>query len=77
VKAAAAIYIKQGLPQGINDPMIFDLDKFDPVMFDSLSQGLQDKIRMSAEFKHVSQAPKQYAEATGGSVEDMDDDVPF
>ena len=76
VSKVPSIYVKQGLPDPINDTMIFDLDKFDQTMFESLSQNLQDTIRKSSEFAHIGSGKKEYAAATGATVA-TDNDVPF
>jgi hypothetical protein len=77
VSAVPSIYKKQGLPEGVNTTMIFTLDKFDQNMFDSLSENIKETIRKSPEYRSIGEQSKTYQEASGGSVTDMDDDVPF
>lgn len=79
VSAVPAIYKKAGLPEGVNSTLLFSLDKFDEQVFESLSDSIKDTIRKSPEYRAVSQptTSQQYAAATGGSVSNMDDDVPF
>jgi hypothetical protein len=79
VSGVPAIYKKAGLPEGINQTLLFSLDKFDEQVFESLSDSIKDTIRKSPEYRAVSQptTSQQYAAATGGSVANMDDDVPF
>jgi hypothetical protein len=61
-------------PTGVNDLMIFSLDEFDQAKFDSLSDGLKDIIKKSAEWRGTNgeeEANKAVAIAT------IDDDMPF
>jgi hypothetical protein len=61
-------------PTGVNDLMIFSLDAFDQAKFDSLSDGLKDIIKKSAEWRGTNgeeEANKAVAAAT------LDDDMPF
>jgi hypothetical protein len=77
VSAVPSIYKKQGLPEGINTTMIFNLDKFDETMFDSLSENIKETIRKSPEYRSIGEQSKTYQEASSGSVAHMEDDVPF
>jgi hypothetical protein len=79
VSSVPSVIKKAGLPSGINDTMIFDLNKFDPVMFESLSEWLKDKIVKSSEYRAMNQPTtvEEYIAATGSSVADIDDDLPF
>jgi hypothetical protein len=77
VSAVPSIYKKQGLPEGINTTMLFSLDKFDETMFDSLSENIKETIRKSPEYRSIGEQSKAYQEASGGSVADMDNDIPF
>jgi hypothetical protein len=77
VSAVPSIYKKQGLPEGINTTMIFNLDKFDETMFDSLSENIKETIKKSPEYRSIGEQSKTYQEASSGSVADMDNDIPF
>lgn len=77
LSAVPNIYKKQGLPEGINTTMLFSLDKFDETMFDSLSENIKETIRKSPEYRSIGEQSKAYQEASGGSVADMDDSIPF
>ena len=77
VSAVPNIYKKQGLPEGVNTTMMFNLDKFDETMFDSLSENIKETIKKSPEYRSIGEQSKTYQEAFSGSVADMDDDVPF
>jgi hypothetical protein len=78
VSAVPSIYKKQGMPSGINSTLMFSLDKFDEQVFESLSDNIKETIRKSPEYRALQQptTAAQYA-ATGGSVADMDNDIPF
>jgi len=79
VSGVPAIYKKAGLPEGINTTLMFSLDKFDEQVFDSLSDNIKETIRKSPEYRALEQptTSAQYAAASGGSVADMDSDIPF
>jgi hypothetical protein len=77
VSSVPNIYKKQGLPEGVNTKMLFNLDKFDKTMFDSLTENIKETIKKSPEFRSIGEQSKTYQEASSGSVTDMDDDVPF
>ena len=67
-----AIVQKAGVPQGVNPCVIFDLQRFDQEVFDSLSQGLKDQIMQSAEMRNKKDVNKMLQEAAI-----VDDYVPF
>lgn len=77
VSAVPAIYKKAGLPEGINPVVLFSLDSFDQQLFDSLSESIKDTIRKSPEYRSLNNASQNYAAASGGSVANLDDDIPF
>jgi hypothetical protein len=77
ISSVPNIYKKQGLPEGINTTMLFSLDKFDETMFDSLSENIKETIKKSPEYRSIGEQSKAYQEASGGSVADMDNDIPF
>jgi hypothetical protein len=80
VSGVPAIYKKAGLPEGVNSTLLFSLDKFDEQVFESLSDSIKDTIRKSPEYRSLTQPSveqQQYAAASGNSVANMDDDIPF
>jgi hypothetical protein len=77
ISAVPGIYKKQGLPEGINTTMLFSLSKFDQNMFDSLSENIKETIKKSPEYRSIGEQSKAYQAASGGSVADMDSDIPF
>jgi hypothetical protein len=75
VTPVPTIVQKAGLPKGVNACVLFDLQKFDQEVFDSLSQGLKDQIMQSAEYRNTfSNVNKLLQDAT---IEDDDLSVPF
>lgn len=77
ISSVPAIYKKAGLPEGVNTTMLFDLNNFDAAMFDSLSDSIKETIKKSPEYRSIGEQSKAYQEATGGSVADLEDDIPF
>ena len=65
---------KAGIPEGHNPLKIFSIDEPDMTLFDSFSNGLQEKIGKSPEWQaRKSPPPKK----SGGGFEDMESDIPF
>ena len=71
LSAVPAIVQKHGLPEGINDISIFDLNKFDSAKFDSLSDGVKKMIVSSPEYRALTQKSEQPAD------DFTNDDIPF
>ena len=69
---------KTGMPDGHNDLKMFSIDEPDMVLFDSFSNGLREKIQKSPEWQargnSNASAPSK---ASTGSINDLDDDIPF
>ena len=63
------------VPDQINKTVYFSLDDFDRAVFDSLSDGIKKLIEVSPEFKELS-SPQQ-PRKSGGTFDDMPDDIPF
>ena len=57
---------KQGLPDGVNDPVLFSLENFNKQIYDTLAEKTRAKIALSPEYK----------KATESAFADMKDDVP-
>jgi len=68
---------KSGLPEAVNDPKIFSIRNADMDLFDSLSENLQAKIKLSPEWESWKDAPATKKEAPKDSFDDLEDDVPF
>lgn len=60
----------------INESVMFSLEKFDPVVFNSLSKNLQETIKKSPEYAKAV-ATKDRVELSSGDVEELNDDIPF
>jgi hypothetical protein len=71
LSAVPAIVVKHGLPEGVNDIFMFDLNKFDSAKFYSLSDGVKKIIIDSPEYRKLSKQPEP-VESTN-----FDDDIPF
>ncbi len=70
--AVPAIVVKHGLPEGVNDIFLFDLNKFDSAKFDSLSDGVKKIIVESPEYRALMKKSEPVA------LDDFpNDDVPF
>lgn len=66
---------KLGEPKGINDLMIFTLDKFDQGKFEKLSEGLQSVIAKSAEYRNIFEPNSP--PIVSSPMDEMDDPIPF
>jgi hypothetical protein len=84
VNVSSIMKLPKGIecPQAINEPVSFDLDRFDPEVFGSFSEGLKKWIAESPEYQNmqINQAggPGQrncQPHEGGGGFED--DDIPF
>lgn len=68
-------------PVGINEPFIFDLDKFNQAAFDGLGDFFKEAIKKSPEYMEIANpnnGASAYAKATGTTAPvDFDDEVPF
>ena len=62
-------------PQGVNELFILSLDEFDQAKFDSLSDGLKEIIKKSAEWRGTNGEPT--VEDVNKSLSDISDDIPF
>ena len=73
--AVPTMIMKSGLPEGVNDIFLFDLEKFDSDKFNSLSESIRTIISASPEYRKAAQgnAPKP---KTDGFEDDLND-VPF
>jgi hypothetical protein len=70
--AVPAIIVKHGLPEGVNDLFIFDLNKFDSAKFDLLSDNVKKIIMDSPEYRALTKEPEQVL-----ADDDFDQDIPF
>lgn len=72
LSAVPAMLAKHGMPEGVNDLFMFDLNKFDSEKFAKLSESIQGLIQKSPEYRKVAQGKPAYVPDA-----DMNDDVPF
>jgi hypothetical protein len=71
VTPVPAVVAKAGLPSGVNPTLLFDMQKFDQAVFDSLSDGLKNQIQQSAEFQNKNRK-------VHNAIEDDEDlSIPF
>lgn len=66
---------KLGEPTGVNEPFIFSITPWDQDKFSKLSQGLQDLIKKSAEYRNTFEGGATPEAAFDNKVQD--DDIPF
>jgi len=64
---------KLGEPTGVNELLIFSMDPFDQAKFDKLSEGLQNLIKKSAEYRNTFEPHS----VSVSSESELDDDIPF
>lgn len=68
---------KLGEPEGVNETFMFSIDPWDADKFSKLSQGLQDLVKKSAEYRNTFEGGSAPS-PTGKSISDLpDDDIPF
>lgn len=70
--AVPAIVAKHGLPDGVNEIFMFDLNKFDSAKFDSLSDGVKKTIMDSPEYRALAKKSEP-----AQAEEEFNDDIPF
>jgi len=68
--------MKALLPAGFNPKAAFSIDDPDMDLFETFSENLKKKIQESPEWKARDSSPKE-KQSSKGSIEDMDDDIPF
>lgn len=66
-----------GLPEAFNDPAMFSIEDPDMTMFDTFSDGLKKKIMQSPEWIAREGGVAPAPAASGKSLADLDDDIPF
>ena len=66
---------KLGEPIGVNELMIFTLDPFDQDKFSKLSEGMQNVIKKSAEYRNTFEPNAPTVISAGG--DELDDSIPF
>ena len=64
---------KLGEPIGVNELLIFTIDPFDQAKFDKLSEGLQNLIKKSAEYRNTFEPNS----VSVSQETELEDDIPF
>ena len=85
INVASIMALPKGMPkpEGVNDMLAFDLDKFDQAAFDQLSDRMQEQIISTPEYQALKNPalvtpPQATASASApGSFDDFVDDIPF
>jgi hypothetical protein len=68
---------KNGLPEGKNELKLFSIEDADLELFESFSDNLKNKIRLSPEWENLHGAPDASSSAAGANFDDMESDLPF
>ena len=68
---------KNGLPEGKNELKLFSIEDADLELFESFSDNLKNKIRLSPEWENLHGAPDTSSSAAGANFDDMESDLPF
>ena len=70
---------KNGLPEGINNPILFSIRSADMGVFSTLSENVQNKIKASPEWEQWKDAPAPTKQESAKSNDpaDFEDDIPF
>ena len=71
---------KNGLPEGKNELKLFSIDDPDMELFETFSDNLKNKIRMSPEWERLHGSPSTGSSASSAqnaNFDDMVDDLPF
>lgn len=73
-KVQAVMSLPRGItvPEQVNPSVYFDLSKFDPAKFDSLTDGIKGLIQKSDEWAAINGTPNERPAAAA-----FDDDIPF
>jgi hypothetical protein len=81
LSAVPTMVSKHGLPEGVNELFMFNLDKFDSEKFNKLSEGVKGMIELSPEYRGLMQRSGNKQEQSESKQEDfsddMNDDIPF
>lgn len=67
----------RGLPEGELDLIYWSISEGSLDQLEKFGRGIQEKIKNSPEYKQRMGGASDYAKATGGSFDDLKDDIPF
>lgn len=68
---------KNGLPNPVNEEVMFNLDHFDANLFESFSDGIKNKIKQCTEWDAIASRSGSQSASQGASFDDMENDLPF
>ena len=68
------VFIKAGLPEGVNELFMFEINNFDPEKFEKLSEGTKELVKKSFEYRKMIDKKKPEIQK---SEDNMNDDIPF
>ena len=69
---------KAGMPEGVNELKLFDIENPDMELFDTFSENLKNKIKSSPEWQAIhGEEPAKTAPKKEGGFAELDDDIPF
>ena len=72
-----AVYLKAGLPEGVNEVFMFEVLNFDQEKFEKLSQGRKEMVLKSFEYRSIQEGKKPKQPAPVESDDDFDQSIPF
>jgi hypothetical protein len=72
-----AVYLKAGLPEGVNEVFMFEVLKFDQEKFEKLSQGRKELVLKSFEYRAMKEKEAKKLSSPVDAEEDFNDPIPF
>lgn len=77
LSAVPAMLSKHGMPEGVNPLFVFNLDKFDSEKFATLSEAIQNMVKMSPEYRGLAGKPEEQKAQPSSFDQYTDDPIPF
>ena len=65
------------VPPQVNPSLFFSLSAFDAAAFESLPDALKEKIKTAPEYQTAVRGEHNQVKADDGSIDTLDDDIPF
>ena len=72
-----AVYLKAGLPEGVNEVFMFEVLNFDQEKFEKLSQGRKEMVLKSFEYRSIQEGKKPKQTDPVESDDFSNDSIPF
>ena len=72
-----AVYLKAGLPEGVNEVFMFEVLNFDQEKFEKLSQGRKEMVLKSFEYRSIQEGKKPKQADPVESDDFSNDSIPF